>query len=159
MLHTYEITQNMNAVLTNLCRENVFSREELHMLKDFSACAGADTVANALAWLTVLTTLAESAPLNPFKRLCIELADCVCLPASASITDASLRSEHALCQLHADGSNCPQRLFWQCAKHLLQGTEGSLRSAWKSCLPALVPPPSIGHITALSRCKESCVIG
>lgn len=31
-------------------------------------------MANALAWLTVLTTLAESAPLNPFKQLCIELA-------------------------------------------------------------------------------------
>ena len=37
-------------------------------------CAGAEYVDNVLAWLTILTRLADPAPLNPFKQLCIEKA-------------------------------------------------------------------------------------
>ena len=36
--------------------------------------AGADIVTNALAWLTVMTHLADPVPLNAFKQLCIEQA-------------------------------------------------------------------------------------
>ncbi len=39
--------------------------------KTVGLCAGADKVANVLAWLTILTRLADPVPLNPFKQLCV----------------------------------------------------------------------------------------
>ena len=46
------------------------------MLKDCSAVCRADVVADALAWLTVLTRLANpaAATLTAFKQLCIKEA-------------------------------------------------------------------------------------
>ena len=44
------------------------------MSRDSLSCTGAGRVANALAWLTMMTRLADPAPLNPFKQLCIKVA-------------------------------------------------------------------------------------
>ena len=78
--------KDMHAVLQSLCHVSWL----LTLQKNVLPCAGADKVDNTLAWLTVLTRLADPAPFSTFKRLCVEVASadmdwkssqvcCVCL--------------------------------------------------------------------------------
>ena len=104
----------------------------LMLQKTALPCAGADKVANALAWLTVLTQLADAAPLNPFKQLCIEEAAAgMDWNSSRYILRAQEPAQapqvhvNSPCKICADGRSCPWRSSWQCARDCLKGIAGS----------------------------------
>ena len=67
-----EKVKSLHAVLTP--EMLVAKGMRLMLRKTLLLCAGADIVANALAWLTLMTGLADPATLNPFKQLCVDEA-------------------------------------------------------------------------------------